>query len=183
MDASLGISTNFFHLGQRIALNSDATVMALDETGMPFVVGLYRWVGGNWLRETRFPAPTVNEPNGTSGWGWILQFADGGNLLGIAAPGALDEGAGISPITKPGTATRGAVYLYQRNPSTNSWALRNVVKSANPGYRDSFGLSFSLSASGRTLAVGAPGENSNATGIDGDRNNENAPNAGAAYLY
>ena len=87
------------------------------------------------------------------------------------------------PSPRQAPRARGAVYLYQRNPSTNSWALRNVVKSANPGFRDSFGGSISLSASGRTLAVGAPDENSNATGIDGVRANEDAPNAGAAYLY
>jgi hypothetical protein len=104
-------------------------------------------------------------------------------MLGIGLFTALESGPGISPITMPGTAELGAVYVYQRNFTTNTWTLRNVVKSANPGYHDFFGRSISLSASGRTLAVGAPRENSNATGIDGVRKNEDAPNAGAAYLY
>ena len=138
-----------------------------------------------WLRPLSpqgFPS-LVTEPLDISGWGWDLALSGDGNLLGIAAPYALERGPGISPITLPGPATVGAVYLYQRNASTGSWALRNVVKSANPGFRDQFGTSIGVSASGRTLAVGAAGENSNATGIDGDRNNEDAQNAGAAYLY
>ncbi len=175
-------ATNFSHLRQPIALNFDASVMAIDETGTPFVVGLYRWISGHWVRETGFPS-LVTEPLDISGWGWDLALSGDGNLLGIAAPYALERGPGISPITLPGPATLGAVYLYQRNASTGSWALRNVVKSANPGFRDQFGTSIGLSASGRTLAVGAAGENSNATGIDGVRANEEAQNAGAAYLY
>ena len=75
------------------------------------------------------------------------------------------------------------MYVYQRGASLNSWTLRNVVKSPNPQQADAFGLSISLSASGRTLAVGASGEDSNARGIDGDRTNNSASQAGAAYLY
>ncbi|MFL6623431.1 MAG: hypothetical protein ACJ8J7_14790 [Sulfurifustaceae bacterium] len=34
-----------------------------------------------------------------------------------------------------------------------------------------------------TLAVGAPGEGGNATGIGGDSSNNDAPGAGAVYAY
>ena len=83
----------------------------------------------------------------------------------------------------PGPADLGAVYLYRVDGLAKTWALRNVVKSPRPGWRDLFGLSIALSNSGRTLAVGAPGENSSAIGIDGDRKNEDARDSGAAYLY
>jgi hypothetical protein len=168
----LPTSVAFYQLRQPIALNTDATVMALSEGFDSGLVGIYRWASGAWVRETG-----INRP------GWDLAFNSEGNMLGIGLFTALESGPGISPITMPGTAELGAVYVYQRNVTTNTWALRNVVKSANPGYHDFFGRSISFSASGRTLAVGAPRENSNATGIDGVRNNEDAPNAGAAYLY
>jgi trimeric autotransporter adhesin len=77
---------------------------------------------------------------------------------------------------------RGAVYLYRRSES-GAWPLLAVVKAPSRDFGDSFGVSVSLSASGRTLAVGALGEDSDATGIDGDRANENALHSGAAYLY
>ena len=76
---------------------------------------------------------------------------------------------------------RGLPLSTQRHDEHLDTAQRREI--ANPDFRDWFGRSIALSASGRTLAVGAPGENGNATGIDGDRNNEDAPNAGAAYLY
>ena len=86
-----------------------------------------------------------------------------------------------SPRQAPRTVARSI--SISATTTTNTWALRNVVKSPNPGTRRLFGVAISLSASGRTLAVGAPGEDSNATGIDGDREDESAPIAGAAYLY
>jgi trimeric autotransporter adhesin len=165
------LPVSFYHLRQPIALNANATLMALFE-GEPGFVGLYRWLGGNWVRDAGISRP-----------GWDLAFNHEGNLLAVSDFGALESGPGVSPVVMPGTATLGAVYVYQHDDTTNNWTLRNVVKSANPGFRDWFGRSVSLSASGRTLAVGAPGENSNATGIDGVRQNEDAQNAGAAYLY
>ena len=59
------------------------------------------------------------------------------------------------------------------------WATSAAYAQAPAAPQDSI----SLSASGRTLAVGAHLKNSNATGIDGERENKVAPNAGAAYLY
>ena len=44
-------SLDFFQLRQPIALNSDATVMALSEGYDSGLVGIYRWVGGTWVRE------------------------------------------------------------------------------------------------------------------------------------
>ena len=46
-----------------------------------------------------------------------------------------------------------------------------------------FGLSLALSADGNTLAVGAPGEDSNAVGIDGNQADNSAYSSGAVYVY
>jgi hypothetical protein len=40
-----------------------------------------------------------------------------------------------------------------------------------------------ISADGSTIAVGALGEDSNATGINGDQSNNTAADSGAVYLY
>jgi hypothetical protein len=50
-------------------------------------------------------------------------------------------------------------------------------------YGDWFGDSVSLSGDGNTMAVGAPGEDSAATGIDGDQTDGSEGNSGAVYLY
>ena len=57
------------------------------------------------------------------------------------------------------------------------------VKASNPGSGDAFGQSIAASADGNTLAVGARGEASNATGIDGNQADNSALNAGAVYIF
>lgn len=56
--------------------------------------------------------------------------------------------------------------------------------SATPG--DKFGYPVAISGDGNTIAVGAYGEDSNATGVGGDGGNEaddSVPSAGAAYVF
>ena len=177
------LPTSFYDGRQPIGLNVDATVMSLVESRRPKLVGVYRWNGANWAREAGLAGPVPTDPLIIGNWGYNMEFSDSGELLALSDPQAREANAGISATFMPGPAELGAVYLYQHNAASNSWSLRNVVKSARPGFHDYFGLNFALSGSGRTLAVGAPGEDSNATGIDGDRNNSLAPNSGAAYLY
>jgi hypothetical protein len=57
------------------------------------------------------------------------------------------------------------------------------VKASNAGFYDGFGGGLALSTDGRTLAVGAPGERSAATGIDGDQADDSAEGAGAVYVF
>ncbi len=54
---------------------------------------------------------------------------------------------------------------------------------SNTGEGDLFGGDVALSADGDTLAVGAFGEDSAATGIGGDQKNDARINAGAAYVF
>jgi hypothetical protein len=76
----------------------------------------------------------------------------------------------------------GAVYIFARDPS-DVWTQRAYVKASNPGMNDQFGTSVALDEFGNTLAVGALGEASNATGIGGNQADNSAPAAGAVYLY
>jgi len=56
-------------------------------------------------------------------------------------------------------------------------------KASNTGANDRFGRQVAASADGSTIAVSAEGEDSNATGMDGDQANNSAPNSGAVYVY
>src|SRR5581483_1146048 len=73
----------------------------------------------------------------------------------------------------------GAVYVFTRSGGT--WSQQAYLKASNTGVSDYFGYSVSLS--GDTLAVGAPGESSNATGVNGDQLNDSAENSGAVYVF
>ena len=167
-----------------LALNFDASTMALQELGIPRVVGIYQWTGAAWARETGFPSPPIPDASGSPAYGDTLALNRTGNLLAIGDAFAAQAGAGVSPVSMPGSEVRGAVYVWQRadrNPP--AWTLRSVVKSPNPNANDLFGISLALCGTGHALAVGAVGEDSKAKGVDGDRTDNSAPDSGAAYLY
>ena len=107
-----------------------------------------------------------------------------GNLLAIGGRYALDNGSGVSPVSTLGTVMRGAVNGWQRNNrNPTTWTMRSAIRSTNPDFFDLFGATVSLCGTGSTLAVSAEEEDSKAKGIDGDRLDASAREAGAAYLY
>ncbi|MET0355760.1 MAG: FG-GAP repeat protein, partial [Cellvibrio sp.] len=57
------------------------------------------------------------------------------------------------------------------------------VKAPNTDAGDWFGWSIALSGDGKTLAVGAPVESSNAVGINGDQTSNTSPSSGAVYVF
>jgi len=75
----------------------------------------------------------------------------------------------------------GAVYVFASAGST--WSQRDYVKASNTDGNDYFGLTVAFSTDGSTLAVGASGEASSATGIDGDQTDNSAPRSGAVYVF
>lgn len=76
-------------------------------------------------------------------------------------------------------ASSGAVYVYRfRN---DAWAFEAYIKASNTDASDVFGQSLDLD--GDTLVVGAIGERSNATGVDGDQSDNSLVSAGAVYVF
>jgi len=73
----------------------------------------------------------------------------------------------------------GAAYVFVR--SGTSWSQQAYLKASNTAGSDQFG--WSVSVSGDTLVVGANGEDSNATGVNGDQSDNGAAAAGAAYVF
>ena len=75
----------------------------------------------------------------------------------------------------------GAAYIFKR--SASNWTQQAYIKASNTDDMDQFGYAIALSADGSTLAVGANGEDSNATGFNGQQSNESAGGSGAVYVY
>lgn len=67
------------------------------------------------------------------------------------------------------------------SPQIGTLAQEAYIKASNPGEFDVFGTS--MAVSGNTLVVGAPREDSNALGVDGDQANDLAVDAGAVYVF
>jgi hypothetical protein len=76
-------------------------------------------------------------------------------------------------------ADSGAAYVFRR--CGTMWTQRTYLKASNTGADDHFGLS--VAVSGDQLVVGAIGESSNATDVDGNQADNSAPLAGAAYVF
>lgn len=164
-----------------LALNDEASMMAVLQGGTEWSVDIYRNEAFVWSHEARLVAPAGLDRY--NAFGFSLAFSSDGNRLAIGDYFSSAAGAGVSPGAVNGTTQHGAVFVYERIiGDTYSWKLISAVKAPHPGV-DAFGLSVALSGSGRTLAVGAMQEDSNARGIDGDQLDESSPQAGAAYLY
>lgn len=103
----------------------------------------------------------------------------------IAAVGNwIDDTAGMGPVyfNYPRGGTPSGVVVIHERKGDNRWVIRRAIKpgSMNVGW---FGHTVALGNNGRILAVGAPYDPSNASGIDGDRDDSSAPERGAVWLY
>jgi hypothetical protein len=157
---------------------------------MAETVYTFRRIDGRWSEEA-----VVREPNGNTSdeFGAVAALSSDGELLFVGASSESGAATGVSmdgPGEESGDSSwAGAVYSFAR--SDGSWPQQAYIKASNTpaeafssyGGRDSFGWSLALSSEGNTLAIGAPWEDSDATGVGGDQGNDNALKAGAVYLY
>lgn len=75
--------------------------------------------------------------------------------------------------------SQNAAHVFRRTGT--AWTLQSTLQPSHNEPRDSFGSSVAIA--GDTVVVGAPGEGSSATGIDGDESDNSADNSGAAYVF
>jgi len=115
-------------------------------------------------------------------FGDVLDLSADGNTLAVGAPREDSNATGINGTQTDNTlADSGAVYVFTK--TNNVWQQEAYIKASNTDAGDHFGSSVSLSGDGKTLAVGAEKESSNATSIDGDGTNDLAANSGAVYVF
>lgn len=115
------------------------------------------------------------------GFGQSVAISADGRTLAVGAPGEDSDAVGIGGDQDSNGATeRGAVYVFAMDDN-KVWHQTAYVKASNAGIF--FGRSLSLSADGKTLAVGAPGEGSATTGVNGDQADTLAPGSGAVYVF
>jgi hypothetical protein len=103
-----------------------------------------------------------------------------GDTLVVGAPDEDSNATGINGNQSNNSATdSGAAYVFVRN-GTN-WSQQAYLKASNTGAGDYFGVAAAIS--GDTLVVGAPGESSDAIGVNGNQSNNSAGSSGAAYVF
>ena len=138
-------------------------------------VYVFARAGGTWSQQAYIKASNT-EMNDEFGAALALS----GNTLAVGAPGEDSSATGIDGAQADNLAgDAGAVYVFVRTGTT--WSQQAYIKASNAGAQDHFGNAVTLSAD--TLAVGAHGEASAATQIDGDQADDTATKAGAVYVF
>ncbi len=137
-------------------------------------VYVYTRTGTTWT-----PQAYVKATN-TAANDFLANVAISGDALVVGAGNQSGDGVGVgAQPTTTGRSNSGAAYVYQRTGTT--WAPTTYIKASNPNGQDVFGTSVGISSAG-TIAVGAPGESSKATGVGGDQLDNSLSMSGAAYV-
>jgi len=109
------------------------------------------------------------------------RMAADGDTLAVSAYSEDSAATGIDGDQDDNSALNsGSVYVFVRDSSGN-WTQQAYLKASNTGTSDQFG--FSVAISGDTIVVGAPKEDSGATGVNGDQEAGPAGSSGAAYVF
>lgn len=135
--------------------------------------------GTTWTEQAYLKSSNTD----TEDWFGIRTALSGdGNTLLVTASNEDSVAQGINGNQADNTAIEaGSAYLFTRNGST--WTQQAYVKSSNNQEYDEFGNSAAISRNGRTIVVGARGEDSNARGVNGNQADNSVDESGAAYVF
>ncbi|MEE9425594.1 MAG: FG-GAP repeat protein [Methylococcales bacterium] len=122
----------------------------------------------------------LKTPNEKGGDLYGFSVAIAGDTLVVGAP---LENIKITDVdgeqSDKTTENAGAVYVFTRSGST--WSQQAYLTVSNADGGDVLGGSVAIE--GNTLVVGAKGESSKATGVDGDQSDNSAEDSGAVYVF
>ena len=186
-------------LGAAVAISDDGNTLvatALDEDGAttgvnstPVVdqhtqsstgaVYVFSRSGSTWSQTAYLKASNT----GRDDWfGTRLALSGDGNTLAVGTPLEDSAAQGVNGNQDDDTAQEaGAVYAFTRN--SGAWRQAAYVKASNAQAYDEFGGSVALSKDGTIMAIGARGEDSAATGLNGNQDDNSALDAGTVYLF
>jgi hypothetical protein len=183
--SNTGAGDNF---GLHLALSGDGNTLAVGARGeagasnsAPFEGAVYVFTrsAATWSQQAYVKASNAEKDDR---FGRSLALSADGDVLLV---GAVDESGGATGIdgdqAMDTASLSGAVYEFVRVGGL--WTQARYIKASNTGSRDFFAWDIALSSDASTLAVGAPDEDSAATGIDGNQGDNNAPSAGAVYVF
>ncbi len=135
---------------------------------------------GSWTQQGYIKATNIDAADS---FGRALDLSFFGDRLVV---GAMNEDSRATTINgdqgDDGGISTGAAYVFVRFPS-GDWVSEAYLKASNSDDGDSFGNAVAISGDGFTIAVGAPGEDSAAFGVDGLQTSNAAVNSGAVYLF
>lgn len=158
-------------------INGDGTDNSADEAGAAYV---FVRSGGGWMQDAYIKAGNTGAGDE---FGAAVALNQDGSLLAVGSESESSAGTGLAGDPSDDSAFQsGAAYVYRR--ASGGWVQQAYVKASNTDDdEDDFGTNLGLSADGNVLAVAAYGEDSAASGVNGDQSDKSLEWAGAVYLY
>jgi hypothetical protein len=177
--------------GYAVAISGDTLVVgapgeASNATGVngnqgdnsaPYAGAAYLFTrsGAAWSQQAYLKASNTN-----AGDNFGYAVAISGDTLVVGAPDEASSATGVNGNESNNSATdAGAAYVFTRSGST--WSQQAYLKASNTEANDYFGYAVALS--GDRLVVGAYGEDSNSSGVNGNQTDNSAGQAGAVYVF
>ena len=132
---------------------------------------------GVWSQQTYLKPDAVGTTQESDQFGRSLAIS--GDAIVVGAYSEDSNTSGVNSTANDLGDGSGAAYVFARADAT--WSQLAYVKASNPGTSDYFGFSVAIDLD--TWVIGARDESSNATGINGNQADNNAPASGAAYIF
>ena len=185
--------------GVAVAISADGNTVvgtALDEDGMTTGVNstpvtdseinlstgaVYAFTrdDAGWSEQAYIKASNTG-PNDT--FGARLALSGDGSTLAVGAQLEDSASQGVDAVQDDDSAQEaGAAYLFTYNGS--AWTQSSYVKGSNTDAFDEFGSAIALNGDGTLMAIGARGEDSGATGLNADQQDNAAFESGAVYVF
>jgi hypothetical protein len=175
---SVAISGDTLVVGSPAENNSATGVNGDQSTGFSASSGpayVFTRIGTTWTQEAYLKASNAQS---TDRFGGSVDI-DGDTIV-VGATGEDSSATGVNGDETDNLASSaGAAYVFTRTGTT--WTQQAYLKASNSEASDLFGESVAIS--GDTIAVSAIWEDSSATDVNGDEDNNLAGNAGAVYVF
>jgi FG-GAP repeat protein len=142
---------------------------------------VFQNTGGQWTEQAFLKAPDPsNGPTGGPQFGTSIGISGDTAVVGAPFEASCSTGVGVN-WSGAGCPGAGAAYVFTR--SNGTWSQQAYLKASNTasGVIAKFGSAVAIS--GDTIVVGAPGEPSCATGVNGNQSDASCAGAGAAYVF
>lgn len=175
---SVAVSSDTVVVGS-VLENSSATGVNGNQTDLGAIEAGAAYVfvrnGNTWSQQAYLKASNTDAGDQ---FGFSVAVSDDTIIVGAwqEDSGAMGVGADQTDNSAAGS---GAAYVYVRNGTT--WSQQAYLKASNCEAGDGFG--YSVTVSGDTIVVGAKGERSNSTGVNGNQSNNSLTEAGASYVF
>ena len=154
--------------GASVAIEGDTVVVgapkddsSTTDTGVVYV---FRRTDGAWSQQAKLSPPVRQARSEVGGVVAISGEVIAASALGYDAPGAADAGA---------------VYVFRQVDGV--WGMEDLLTVTSAADDERFGAGIALRDD--TLVVGAPGDDSGATEVDGDQSDNGKPDSGAVWVY